>query len=233
MCATAENGHNDIIYRVAEERDRDNVLEFIRKHYYPEEPITIGNSPKHQDEADEVFSLSVITYGASLIAIDPMNDDKLVGVILSGPIGPAEADLMMEESKRCENDNKKWSEILLLLAYLERNANIYERYNVNKALYVHNLGVHTQYRGKSIGFNLMQKTLDLAKSLGYPLVTADCTSVFSIRIAEKLQMECLQTVPYKDYTDENGRQIFNPPLPHTQIKTFAKYLQASLKGQIN
>lgn len=224
MSAATENVHNDIVYRVAKECDRENVLDFIRMHYYPEEPITIGNLPKRQDSADEEFSVSVISYGASLVAVDLMNNDKIVGVILAGPIEPAEADLMLEESKQCENVNKKWSEILLLLAYLEKNANIYERYNIKKALHIHVLGVDKNQRGKSIGVNLMQKCFDIGKSLGYPLVTVDCTSVFSIRIAEKLQMECIQTLPYKDYTDNNGRQLFNPPSPHTQIKTFAKIL---------
>lgn len=224
MSAVTESGDSDIIYRIAKECDRDNVLDFLRIHYYPQEPITIGNLPKHQDSADEEFSVSVISHGASVIAVDLMKNDRIVGVILAGPIEPAEADLMLEEAKQCENDNKKWSEILLLLAYLEKNANIYERYNIKKALHIHVLGVDSQYRGKSIGAHLMQKCFDVGKQLGYPLVSVDCTSIFSIRIAEKIQMECIQTLPYKDYTDKNGRQLFNPPSPHTQIKTFAKLL---------
>lgn len=220
----SESGNNGTLYRVAVPSDGDNVLDFLRKHYYPEEPITIGNYPRVQDSADEDFSLSVIQYGASIIAIDPTEDDKIVGALLAGPIGPNEADLMEEESKECEKDNKKWSEILLLLAYLERNANIYERYNINKALHVHVLGVDVNYRGKSIGVNLMKKCFEAGKSLDYPLVTADCTSIYSIRVAEKLQMDCIQTLAFSDYRDKTGRQLFKPPLPHSHIKTFTKLL---------
>lgn len=39
MCAAVQNGHDDIIYRVAKASDREDVLEFIRKYYYPEEPV--------------------------------------------------------------------------------------------------------------------------------------------------------------------------------------------------
>ncbi|XP_055311238.1 arylalkylamine N-acetyltransferase-like 2 [Sitodiplosis mosellana] len=224
MSTIAENGYNSLIYRVAVASDRDNVLDFIRKHYYPEEAITIGNAPFKQDSADEEFSVSVIPYGASIIAVDPVENDKIVGAILAGPIEPGEADLMVDESKRCESENKKWSEILLLLAHLEENANIYERYKINKALHIHVLGVDSAYRGKSIGVNLMQKCFDAGKSLGYPLVTVDCTSIFSQRIAEKLQMENIYTLAFNDYKDSNGRQVFNPPLPNTHIKTFTKTL---------
>lgn len=222
MSKTTENGCEGIVYRVAVASDRDNVLDFIRKYYYPEEPITVGNVPKIQDSADEAFSVSVIPEGASIIAIDPLENNKIIGAILAGVIEPGEADHMIEESKQCESS--KWSEILLLLAHLERNANIYERYKIDKALHIHVLGVDSHYRGKSIGVNLMQKCFDAGKSLGYKLVTVDCTSVFSIRIAEKLQMENIYTLAFNDYKDKNGRQVFCPPLQHSHIKTFAKTL---------
>lgn len=224
MSASIKNGHSDIIYRVATANDRENILNFIRAHYYPEEPITNGNTPPVQDSADEEFSGSVIEQGTSIIAIDPSNENKIVGAILSGPIEPDEAHHMIEESERCQNNNKKWSEILLLLAYLEENANIYKRYNVEKSLHIHVLGVDSQYRGRSIGVNLMQECFANGKSLGYPMVKADCTSVFSIQIAEKLQMECIYQLAYSDYKDNHGKQLFKPPSPHTHIKTFVKML---------
>lgn len=224
MNVLAENGNHGIIYRIAVEDEAHDVLNFLRKHYYPEEPITNGNMPKHQDQADEEFSCSVIQYGVSIVAIDPAKNDKIVGAILVGPIQPNEAQDMLEESIRCECENKKWSEILQLLAYLCENSNVFKRYNVDRALHIHVLGVDTAYRGKSLGQNLMQKCFDVGKSLKYPLVTVDCTSVFSIRIAEKLQMECIHQVAFSDYKDKNGRQIFNPPSPHAYIKTFTKVL---------
>lgn len=224
MSNPTENSSSDIIYQVAQVSDRENILNFLRTHYYPEEPITNGNTPKLQDRADEEFSGSVIEHGTSIIAIDPSADGKILGAILSGPIHPGEALEMIEESQECASDNKKWSEILLLLAHLEANANIFKRYNIKEALHIHVLGVDKQYRGKSIGVNLLRKCLDVGKSVGYPLAKVDCTSVFSIRIAEKLQMECVYQLAYADYRDSNGKQLFVPPSPHTHIKTFIKFL---------
>lgn len=218
-----ENSKNEILYRIGVKTDYDDVLHFLRKHYYPEEPLTIGNEPKHQCTEDENFSLSLIEEGVSIVALD--QNKKIVGCLMAGSIGEDEAEKLLEESKEMESKSKKWSEILRLLTYLEERSDVCKRYKVNKALYIHAMGVDKQMRGKSIGKNIMKKCFEEAKSLGYPLVSLDCTSVYSIQIAEKLQMDCVGTLAYADYKDCNGdKQLFNPPSPHTHIKTFAKLL---------
>lgn len=224
MSSMIEQSYNDILYRVATPDDRDDVLDFIRKHYYPEEPLTTGCEPKVQDPEDEEFSVSVIPHGTTIIAYVPSQNDRMVGVVLSGPIGPNEAAEMIEEAERCESKSKKWAIILRLLAYLSENAKIYERFNVSKALHIYVLGVDRQMRGKSIGAQLIRKCFEVAKSLGYPIVSADFSSAFSIKIAEQLEMNCVFELAYIDYKDENGKQILQPPQPHTHVKTFVKCL---------
>lgn len=118
----------------------------------------------------------------------------------------------------------KWIELLKLFAILEHKANVFQRYNVTKALHLHVLSVCKKSRGKSIGIKLMEKCMEIGKELGYQLLTTDCTSVYSIRLAEKLNMDCVGILPYKDYYNENNEQIFKPPQPHNYIKTFAKLL---------
>lgn len=211
-----------IEYRIATEADHDDILHFMRKHYYPEEPLTLGNDPKLQSAEDEEFTVSLISFGATIVALD--DADRIVGCLLSGPSDPSEAAHMYRESERFESTDRKWSEILRLLAHLEERANLYARYNVTKALYVSAVGVDRQMRGKSIGSNLLSKCFEIGRIMGYPLVSLDCSSIYSIRMAEKLQMECVVQLAYSDYRDGNGRQLFMPPLPHTHIKTFAKLL---------
>lgn len=222
MTTARENSHNDIIYRIAEQSDRENILDFLRIYYYPDEPITNGNEPKQQDSDDEEFSLSVIKDGASIIAVDASKNDKIVGVLMAGPVEPDEVEWLINESERCANTNqKKWSEILLLLCHLAESANVFERFNVERSLHIHVMSVNHEYRGKSIGTNLMRKCFEIGKLLGYPVASADCTNVFSIRIAEKLGMQCINELAFCDYKDKNGKQLFSPPLPNTIIKTFA------------
>lgn len=219
-----ENGniYDDILIRVAKVDDQEAILNFLRLYYYPEEPLTIGNEPKLQSTEDEMFSVSVLPYGASVIACNRKCNNQIVGALLAGPVGPDEADEIFEEAKHCTN--KKWTEILRLLGHLEQNSNVYERYNVDKALHIHVMGVDPQMRGKAIGKKLMKKCMEIGKNLQFPMVTLDCTSIYSIKIAEYLEMDCVGVLAYTDYKDIDGRQIFCPPLPHTHVKTFAKRL---------
>lgn len=213
---------DDILIRVAIESDKNVVLDFIRKHYYPDEPLTIGSEPKVPSRQDEEFSISIISHGMSIVAIDSQRNNEIVGVALAGSIGPSEADDIIIEAERCSD--KKWQTILYLLARLERTANLYERYNVDKALHIHVMGVDQRIRGKSIGIKLIRKCMENGVALGYPLISLDCTSIYSIKIAEKLQMDCVGKLAYADYKDANGKQLFRPPPPHKHIKTFAKLL---------
>lgn len=225
MSVISDQIYNGIIYRVATANDREAILDFLRKHYYPEEPITNGNEPKCQDIADEEFTLSVIADNASVVAVDPQTDGKIIGALMAGPIETDEVHHIMDMAAESEsNNNRKWSQILLLLGHLAQCSNIFQRYNVDRSLHIHVMSVDTAYRGKSIGTYLMQMCFDVGKSLGYPIVSADCTNVFSIKIAEKLGMDCVNEMAFSDYKDIHGKQLFNPPLPHTHIKSFVKVL---------
>lgn len=225
MSSISKNSVNRIVYRIATLNDRDNILEFLRKHYYPEEPITNGNEPRKQESVDEEFILSVISDGASIVAIDSVNDEKIVGALMAGHIESNESELILAAAKEFElNNNRKWSEILLLVGHISQCANIFQRYNVNKSLQIHAISVDAAYRGKSIGTNLMRKCFDVGKSLEFPIVSIDCTSVFSIKMAERLGMDCVNVQAFGDFRDIKGRQMFNPPPPNTHIKSFVKVL---------
>ncbi len=204
--------NNRFIIRVANEHDSDAVLEFIRKFYYPEEPITLGNEPKQQSEEDEKFHISLLPMGSSIVATDSERNDQIVGALIAGPVEPSEAEEMLEQAKLCKD--KKWSEILYLLAYLDMQANIYKRYNVDRALYVHAIAVDDQTRGQAIGAKMMEKCMEIGKAMGYSLLSGDFTSVYSIRMAEKLDMDCVGDLAYEDYKDDDGNQLFRPPVPH-------------------
>lgn len=199
---TAKN----IIYRKAVPSDRDKILSFIREHFYPEEPVNIGREPLQQTLEDEEFSLSTIEHGTSILAID-YDTKNIAGAMLSSPMVPGDAEKIIEEATRCSN--KKWSDILLLLAHLEQKANVCERYNVKRALLMNVLSVDKHMRGHSIGVNMMHKCMELGKQMSYAVARIDCTSAYSIRIAEKLNMECVSEMAYADYRDDMGEQIVN------------------------
>lgn len=214
---------DQIKYRLSSKADTDNILEFLRIHYYPKEPLTIGNSPPScQSSDDEKFSASLILHGATIIAIDKTN--KIVGCLLTEPRDSNISINQLKEANQIQNIDRKWSEIVYLMAYLGEQSKLYTRFNIKKTLYVDAIGVDCRMRGKSIGCEMMIKCFEVARSLNFPMVNIDCTSLYSIKMAEKLQMECVTNLAYCDYKDFSGRQVFQPPWPHTHIKTFVKLL---------
>ncbi|XP_011188381.2 arylalkylamine N-acetyltransferase-like 2 [Zeugodacus cucurbitae] len=199
--------------------DRDKVLDFLRSHYYQEEPLTIGSEPKEQDPEDEKFNMSQITHGTCLMAL---SGEYIVGVLISGPKSSNEAEHLFEDAARF--GPTKWGAALTILACAERDSNVYKRYNIAKALHIHILAVDAKLRGRAIGSRLIGEVKNLGRQLSYPLLTLDCTSYYSARLCERLNMDCVNVIKYEDYLDEEGKPIFKPPPPHEFLKTFATIL---------
>jgi GNAT superfamily N-acetyltransferase len=211
-----------ISIRVAQSSDHDVVLDFIREHYYKEEPITNSHHQMGQTSDDEKFSMSHIVHETVLMAFDDVTG-KIVGVLIAGPVEHGDADEMIEAAKTTET--KKWRDISMLLAYIEKKADVLKRFNLDQALHIHVLGVDREYRGQRIGQQLFSYCFENAKRLNYKMVATDCTSVYTIKIAERLGMENVSSMTYDEYNQQLGENLFRPEKPNTEIITFVKRIE--------
>lgn len=213
---------SDIQIRVIKPQERQQVLDFLRIHYYLEEPLTAGSEPKQQDKEDEEFNMSNIEHGTCIMAVlkgDTNVSEQIVGALMAGPKGPHEAEHLFEEAAGL--GPTKWGHTLQFLACVERDANICGRFNVEKVLHVHVMGVDSALRGHNIGGRMVEEVLNVAKRLQYEMVSVDCTSVYSAKIFERMGFKCINIKYYKEYIDETGKQVFKPEAPHECVKTFA------------
>lgn len=96
------------------------------------------------------------------------------------------------------------------------------RFNVPEALHIHGVTVDKKYRGRALGEKLFTECFKVAKDRHYQIVSADCSSIYSIHIAGKLNMEHVSTVTYDEYHETIGIKVFNPIPPHTEIQSFIK-----------
>lgn len=207
----------NIELRAATADDYDAVLAFLRKHYYPEEPLTMCNEPKQQSVEDEQFTMSCLTSGTTVLAHDN-GSRELVGVLVSSGIDADAAEHGREAARK--SSSKKWADILWFLSHLAEVADVCKRFNARKAVHVHAMGVDAKVRGHSIGMRLIQKCMEIGKQMGYPILSIDCTSVYSIRFMESLGAECVHVLRYEDWRDKDGVQTFSMPMPHLCVKTF-------------
>ena len=211
----------EFLFRVAGQMDYDEILHFVREYYYKEEPLTLAHPEQGHTKDDEEFTMSHIIHKTVLLAIDEENE-KIVGVLIAGPIEHGDADKMLENAEFCES--KKWSDISKFLAYIEKKADVLGKFNLEEAVHCHALGVHHDYRGNKIGLKLFEKFFDVAKALNYQLVSVDCTSIFSNRICEQLEMDLVSSVSYDEYNMKIGEKLFKSIEPNTKIITYVKKL---------
>lgn len=208
------------VIRIAKSSDFESILNFIRENYYKEEPITISHPEIGHTFDDEAYTMSHLSHGTCLLAEDLLNG-VIIGVLVSGPIEEGDADAMLENSK---TSTKKWSDIQKLLAYIEKKANVLKKFGSNRALHCHVLSVHQKHRGNGIGKELFVHWCLVGRNFGYDLLSVDCTSIYSIRIAERMDFTCVSTVTYDEYNAILGEKLFTPKDPNYNIKTFIKQL---------
>jgi len=213
---------SEISFRVASESEHDKVLEFLREHFLPEEPI--GKAyPIQDDSMEEEFLLSLLPDGNVIMAIDATNkNDEIAGLAFIGEITKNYSNESWEESE--QTTNLKWRDILKFMSHIESKSNVCERYGVEKAIHLHGVTVNKKYRGKSLGKMLFEECFHIGKLRGYKLVSADCTSIYSVHIAQSTGMKFVSMVTYDEYHEKIGYKLFNPILPHVEVKSFVKKL---------
>jgi ribosomal protein S18 acetylase RimI-like enzyme len=221
--------NSGIVFRTATVSEHDKVLQFLREHFFPQEPIN-SSYPIKDDSMEEEFILSLLPAGNIILAIDSSsststdssnnknNSTKIAGMLAFGKITKSYSQESWDESEI--TTNLKWRDILKFMSHIESKSNVCERFGVKEALHIHSTTVDKEYRGRSIGKMLFNECFRIAKERNFQLVSADCTSVYSIRIAKSLSMEHISTVTYDEYNEKIGFKMFNPVLPHTEIQTF-------------
>lgn len=211
-----------ISYRIATSTDRNEIEELFNKHFYPNEPINacwINNEPVPEDLE---FTLAELDEEMSIVALD-VETNRIVGACIIGIDTPKATAAVIENAKI--TSNRKWSQMLRLYARLDVESNIFQRFNIDESFHIHAIVVNSNYRCRSIGYQMIKETFQHGTSRGYKLCSINCSSAFTQKMALKFNMECMSSIPMESVIDENdGSQLIFPISPHTHIRTYAKRL---------
>lgn len=205
----------EIYFKIANRKNHSEILEFLREEFYKFEPLTLAHPTPGHTEDDENFSISHLEYGATILALEK-GTDQLVGVLIAGPVKPGDIENEIESAR-----TTKWFEIARLLAYVEQKAKVHKKFNVFESLHIHVMAVKSSCRGNQIGGKLLEECLKHAKKQRHTLVSIDCTSVQSSRIAERAGMQLISEVTYEEYNKLIMGNFFRIIPPNFGIKTFA------------
>lgn len=211
---------DSIFYRIATVDDIEELRVLLTTIFTRDEPFNKGwvNDDPVPEDIEVTLSEGL---GSSFVAIDS-SKNKIVGACMTCVEDRA---TIRETLKEADNTpNKKWAEYLRLYARLDLNANIFERYEVDRLFHVSALAVDSDYRGLSIAYTLVQKSFELAKSERFKLCSINCSSIYTEKIAMKMGMECVGALAMADIKDSAGQRLIFPEPPNTHIRTFAKKL---------
>lgn len=213
--------NDNIKIRVIQNEDSDEVVKFVVEHFYRDEPLC-ATEPKivaSQTDIDDI--LECIRAGTSIMAVQ-LNPDGTEELLAVNIAAPKDASCIEKYFQTAEKEgNTKYGQILKLLAIANQNADIFQRYQVNTIFYSFITCVKPSARGRNLGKRLKLEIIALGKSLGYKVLAADCTSFYSAGVCERLGMDRVYFIAYRDYVDENNKPIFNPPAPHVGLSSFA------------
>ncbi|XP_050433460.1 arylalkylamine N-acetyltransferase 1-like [Adelges cooleyi] len=196
--------------------DRQAVIDFLRQFFYRDEPLIIALDMTVDVKAMaklEAYCNSLLDNGLACKAVSA--DGRLIGVILNG------VKCKLDKHEDDTEDDTKFQHITKFLNKVDKEANFFCQYpNVCRALTIDIVAVDHKYRGKGVCKSLMDKARELALKNRCSMIYVECSSYFSAKAAEKLGFQCIYTLSYKDYLNDQGQPIFNPPPPHTQSKVY-------------
>lgn len=211
----------EVDIRIAHLSDLIEIREFASEHFHDKEPIEMSHIDKTDKMVpDDDFLRDCISNETTLMAFA---DDALVGILISGKILPDEA----ERNRECAEQvkSKKSADILRFLSFVEEKADYCNELKVTHSLHIHIISVHPKHQGFGIARKLFEYCIDNGRGKGFPAVSVDCSSVFTVKIAEKYGMTCLSTLTYDEYSKHIGETLFIPMEPHTVIKSYAKVFE--------
>ncbi|XP_041631217.1 arylalkylamine N-acetyltransferase-like 2 [Drosophila kikkawai] len=216
----ANTKHDGIHIRIMTEKDYEEIKELIFEDYFTGVPLCLPKS-KFTTETKELLDgvhRHMVAQDTCLVAIDEVNNGRLVAFALAGAQFPEDLEKQRNELDRIQPE---LAVLLRFLHGLECQAGIFKRYGVTKLIYSCFTYVNPEMRGRRLGVRLAEAVMELGRSKGFPLMTACCVSFYSARQKEALGMECILSQSYADYKDDQGQEIFTPPAPHKEVRILA------------
>jgi len=164
----------------------------------------------------------VIDHNLSLMAVDKSNNSTKA-VMLNGAFDRAEIDVSREEVIESCID-KKFVPIASILHEVQiKGRQIFYEKNIETAFDLKMLAVDPDTRGLGLAREMIQRSVDLARCLGYKMCKTEATGDYSRKAFIKAGFEVVAECDYKDFTVE-GEKVFRDITGHKGVALLIKML---------
>jgi N-acetylglutamate synthase-like GNAT family acetyltransferase len=197
----------NIIYSLANIHETEEILKHAYKYYFAQIPINMITDETPRIEAHDNMLKSILKENMSIVAKDELENNKIVGLVLSGLSTPQ---LMQESRDALVNvENEKCREIQTFLDKIHVGVDVFSILGTDKIFEFHTGSVDSDYTQQNIISELICRSLSLAKKLGFTAAMGIAVSAYSRRALEKQGFQPLATEVVADYVSPiSGENIF-------------------------
>lgn len=203
--------------KVAEEIDAVEIYNFKKVHFDTSEPVRVSHVNIICGHRDIKHLLRHVKNKNVLIAVES-SSNNLVGFSICEMVDEK------VKSEGIETEDQALQDLISFFAFVEEKSKIHQRFGVEEHFKILVVSVHRDYARQGIATKLFKASLDLGKSKNSKLISVDCSSKYTAKIAENMGMELITTVTYDEVNNHLGKQLFIPKPPHNDVKTFVKIL---------
>ncbi|CDW56582.1 putative atp synthase f1 delta subunit [Trichuris trichiura] len=183
-------GSGEYILQVAKMDNLMELVDFVLNNYLPREPLYDALGTTKERDRPGVTSLVDVTLRDSVSLFFRDKGGKIAACVLNS--------LVTVES----------GSISSFLNTVKDHLDPSVLANANFYMEVTLLSVSPKSTGRGLAKKLIEASLERAKQLQCAFVLAVATGFKSQTLFAKCGFECAYAVPYKDYLDSNGKQLF-------------------------
>lgn len=214
-------------FDIVKSAEFDQTLQFIAKNFFREDPLCrclcINTSKGRCEGPMELLIKDSLRHGMTIIARD-VNENEIVGACINNRNCPWDAQKLEEFAKQVQDGNTK--KLLYIWALMSREPKLHQELELNSIFEIGLLAINNKFSGRGIGTELVKRSLDLGRDLNFSHARMDCTSDYSMKIAEKLNMKRMWDVSYKNILMQDGKTpLAVPEYPHSQAAVYYTHLK--------
>uniref|UniRef100_A0A182K432 N-acetyltransferase domain-containing protein n=1 Tax=Anopheles christyi TaxID=43041 RepID=A0A182K432_9DIPT len=210
--------------RLAKEADSPNIVQFVQENLLHREPLLrslyVSTNP-NQTALLEYIRL-VLRDSFTLLALSNAPPERIVGVAISRRSCCWDGRQLIERADRTRCDQLR--KLLYIWSIVETEPNLHQHFCTRCLFEIAFLATASDSQRQGIGSHLTQRSLELARDLGFHFARMNCTCEYSSRVASKAGLECHWTVAYHHLVDSTKQPVVRPEPPHTHIKVHAMAL---------
>ncbi|XP_044727986.1 arylalkylamine N-acetyltransferase 1-like isoform X2 [Chrysoperla carnea] len=210
---------DDIEICLIQDDDIEDVLVFLRKFFFKDEPLNVEQNLLETEDARclELEEICTETMKEHL-SFKATSKGQILGVTINGVSRPGKA---VDSSEECKNP--KFKKILKLLYTIDKQSDVFGQFpDVSSTIDVKIISVDNACRGRGIAKALIDRTREFGAENGHAMIRVDCTSHFSAKAVARLGFECVYILKYSEYLGPDGKPVFTPEPPHNEVKVFVQ-----------